>query len=235
MKSAHESELTPRRMAPLPDHTRTLSAVIAYNEHGGYCVPRSSLHRPACRAILRGEVYEPGTLDYMCRHARGDIVHAGTFFGDFLPALSRAVGEGTIWAFEPVRESFRCAEITAGLNGLQNVRLANSALGAGEDDLLFATVDATGKPLGGGSHVAAEGNERVAQIPLDRVVPADRHIAILQLDVEGYEAEALSGASELLRRNRPLVILETPPAGFADAFGYELECRLHGNSVFRPR
>jgi hypothetical protein len=88
-------------------------------------VPREALHRPACQAILRGEVWEARTLAFLLAHAGdGDIVHAGAFFGDFLPALSRAAAPGAkIRAFEALEKNWRYAAATAALNGLANVDL----------------------------------------------------------------------------------------------------------------
>lgn len=72
-----------------------LDCVVAGNKHGVYCVPRSSRHRPAAQAILQSRVWEPDTLDLVGGTDRdGDIVHAGTFFGDFLPALARSRRNG---------------------------------------------------------------------------------------------------------------------------------------------
>jgi hypothetical protein len=83
----------------------------------------------------------------------------------------------------------------------------------------------------------AAGAQNVAQISLDETVPADRHVSILQLDVERFEDQVLRGASALLRRDRPILILETVPTStwFLDqmaALGYQVRGRLDANSVF---
>ena len=76
-----------------------LQCCIAYNKYGGYCVPLSSLHRPAAQRILSGDVYEPNTIEFLISNCSdGDIVHAGAYFGDFLPALSRSCAPNAkIW------------------------------------------------------------------------------------------------------------------------------------------
>jgi FkbM family methyltransferase len=180
-------------------------------------------------------VWERETIAFMCAKSDGaDIVHAGTFFGDFLPALSKAT-VGTIWAFEAVLESYRCAKTTIALNELNNVELRHAALGASNGVVSFATTNEHGHALGGASHVdQTSGTEPVVQIPLDDAITLSRPISILQLDVEGYENEVLKGAQELIRRHRPIIILETVPEGFADRYGYAFDGRLAENSVFRP-
>jgi hypothetical protein len=46
---------------------------------------------------------------------------------------------------------------------------------------------------------------------VDDVVPPDRTVSVLQLDVEGFEEQALDGAMDTIRRCRPLIILESLP------------------------
>jgi FkbM family methyltransferase len=231
------------------DRLSALRCVVSYNQYGGYCVPQSSFYRPAARAVLSGKVYEPKTIEFMMANCRDrDIVHAGTFFGDFFPALSTALdSRAVIWAFEPNRENFRCANITLELNEVTNVRLTHAGLGARRATLFVQTEDASGLPLGGSSRIVSTGvgrekNEPVEILPVDEAVPAERDVGIVQLDVEGYEKEALSGALATIRRCLPILILEVLPEStlvrgdwFAKnilSLGYELTAKLHGNSVY---
>src|SRR5882672_2138462 len=102
---------------------RVLQCRVSYNKYGGYCVPSSSVHRPAAQKILSGDVWEPDTIEFMVNHVGdGDIVHAGAYFGDFIPALSQACKPSAkLWTFEPNPENYRCALITIEINGLRNV------------------------------------------------------------------------------------------------------------------
>jgi hypothetical protein len=65
------------------------SYAIARNYHGQYCVPLASRHSPAARMVLAGDIREAATIDVLRAAAPGDIVHAGAYFGDFLPALAK--------------------------------------------------------------------------------------------------------------------------------------------------
>jgi FkbM family methyltransferase len=152
------------------------------------------------------------------RSVPGDVVHAGTFFGDFLPALGSS-GEGLVWAFEPNRESYRCARITTELNALENVRLTHAALSDTPGEASLITSDREGRASGGGSRLAsgaADGRghetEAVPLLTVDEVVPPGRQVGVVQLDVEGHEQQALLGAMLTIERCRPLLILETVPA-----------------------
>jgi FkbM family methyltransferase len=195
----------------VPDH------VIASNKFGRYCVPKSSSARPAAKTILAGEIWEKDTIRFIARNCGdGDIVHAGTFFGDFLPGLSRALHpDARLWAFEPSRENFLCAQQTMALNDLANVTLTNAGLGARQGTGTLC-ISGNGKATGGSSRFVAqeapgEVYESVPIVALDDVIPQSRNVTVLQLDVEEYEQEALEGALGLLKRCRPLLILETLP------------------------
>lgn len=224
-----------------------LNCCIAYNKYGGYCVPLLSIHRPAAQKILLGNVYEPNTIEFMVENSgKGDIVHAGTFFGDFLPALSMSLSEESIlWAFEPNPENYRCASITTALNDLQNVQIMNAGLGDVNGRLPMMVSDDRGKSLGGASRIVKEqvstnNNKQflsVRIVSLDSVLPANRNISILQLDVEGLEREALIGAMQTIKRCKPILILENIPeeewfSNYILSLGYKPEMELHDNKVF---
>jgi FkbM family methyltransferase len=195
-------------------------ALVARNEYGLYCVPRSSVHRPVAAAILEGRVWERATLELMRTvDSAGDIVHAGTYYGDFLPALARSRADGAVvWAFEPGAENHRCTEITIGLNDLANVVLTRAGLTEHSGHARLAIGGRNGVSLGGSSSVIQDpararwwDSEEVPMVALDDVVPADRRVALIQLDVEGHEKEALLGGLRTIERCRPLIILESLP------------------------
>ena len=228
-----------------------LKCSIGYNKYGGYCLPESSLHRTAPRKILRGLVYEPQTLEFMRDNCgTGDIVHAGTYFGDFLPSLSQACSpEARIWAFEPNPENFRCAQITLLINDLINVTLHNAGLGDKKDTLTMRTKDEEGRSLGGKSHIVSSEefnpalDEQVNIVTIDDIVDCDRQVSIIQLDVEDHEQAALAGAAQTIHRCLPIIIVEVRrDSELLDSewfkqnildLGYKLTGTLHGNSIFQ--
>jgi FkbM family methyltransferase len=183
---------------PLP--AGTLRCVVASNEHGLYCIPTASRHRPVAQMVLQSRVWEADTLELIGNADRdGDIVHAGTYFGDFIPALARSRESGAIvWAFEPSRENYRCAQITTMLNDLDNVVLAHAALDSHDGGSAFLqTSNPKGVPLGGESRIVIDPDrargqtkEEVQLVTVDEVIARDRRVAAIQLDVEGHEQRA---------------------------------------------
>lgn len=229
--------------------TEVMNVNVAYNKYGAYCMPVSSQHRTLNQKILKGQVFEPDTIAYMVENAKeGDIVHAGTFFGDFLPAISRAVSEkAKIWAFEPNPESYRCAQITMMLNDIQNVSLLQAGLGETPSKMNLTTKDKKGVRLGGSSAIGVQNKgegttEQIDIRSIDGSIPNDRNISILQLDVEGFEKQALMGALETIKRCKPILILEddhgfTKGEWFKDhilSLNYKIAHKLHYNQVILP-
>lgn len=225
-----------------------LQCCIAYNEHGGYCVPLASAWRPVAQVILSGQVWERDTLEFMMRcDPDGDIVHAGTYFGDLVPGLARSRRDGAqVWAFEPNPENFRCARLTVELNALENVTLVNAGLGSERATPALRVRNDSGQALGGASHFVRNEAQsspseciRVDVVPVDEVVPPDRKVAILQLDVEGYQDPAIRGAMRTIERCKPVVILENQSPGKQDwildylaSLGYRSTRQLHDNTAY---
>lgn len=216
----------------------------AYNRYGGYCVPLSASYRPAARKVLAGKVWEPDTIEFMIANARhADIVHAGTFFGDFIPALARAVGsDHRVWAFEPNPENARCARMTIALNDLQNVTLTAASLGAAVATVDMEVRTPRGARSGREPHRRESRQRHLHQGP---DCNCGRHCCPRpegwhhSAGRRSFEQQALSGAMDTIRRCKPVIILETLPSReWLDAsilaLGYREAGRLHDSYVLTP-
>jgi len=233
------------------DPAAPLRCIVSHNKYGEYCVPESSSHRPAAQRILANDVHEPGTIEFLLAHCGdGDIVHAGAYFGDFLPALAGGCGpRAKIWAFEPNPENFRCARITARMNCIDRIELINAGLGERNELRLMLTSDEDGQARGGASRILAHeeaglpgGTHAVQMVTADATIPPDRTVSVMHLDVEGHEREALNGSLQTIRRCRPILVVEIWRESTlmqSDWFsrnilslGYRMTESIHGNSVF---
>lgn len=205
--------------------------------------------------ILRGR-FELNELDFVRRSVRaGDhVIDAGAHVGLFAMHMAERVGPGgTVHAFEPVESNLECLRAAVTENRFDDrVTVEPAAVGAadGTTSLVFAreTLNSGGAYLLRESEPVPEGHVRtpVRVIALDRY-PLPRPISFIKIDVEGAEPLALAGASELLRRDKPIVLSEVHPAQLArvanvspSAFiaqmsrlGYE--CRLLGAGVAGER
>lgn len=223
---------------------------IATNHYGHYCIPLSSSHRPCAQTILAGDVHEPDTIQFILDHAGdGDVIHAGAYFGDMLPALSGWTNK--VWAFEPGPENFMCAEVTRLINNLDNVNLFDAGLGEKTTGLNggpgYLQTEDGDRDLGGGSTRLIFPNALVS--PFDTLIVSielvtidalfdDPYIpiSIIHLDIEGSEQLALTGAMDTITRCKPILILETLPDNeWIDrnltGLGYKITGKVHSNSI----
>lgn len=219
---------------------------IATNRYGKYCVPnsKSKVRRAVCETILAGKVWEPDTIEYIINNCKGELIHAGTYFGDFLPALKNILH---VWAFEPNTENFYCANQTIELNNLTNITLQPFGLG-NTNSACELTIARDDSSLGGSSTFTnqKQGKRSTTKVmtqivTLDSIIPSTRKIDMIQLDVELYELQALQGAVKILQRDNPTLILEmfeghdVELRQFLKEQGYSEVCKLHDNTVWKKR
>ncbi len=231
---------------------------IATNQYGHYCIPLSSAHRLCAQRILAGEVHEPDTIQFILDNCGdGDVIHAGAYFGDMLPALERNV-KGNVYVYEPNPENFKCTKITGYLNNM-GYHISKFALGEKKDEDVFIRIrDHLHNQLGGGSQIVKEPtpplihNQFLSAISTSiddeflyqQTIYADHikrngkeyRISIIHLDIEGSEQLALTGAMDTITRCKPILILETLPNGeWIDRnlaeLGYKITGKVHSNTI----
>ncbi|MDU8927937.1 FkbM family methyltransferase [Alisedimentitalea sp. MJ-SS2] len=224
---------------------------ILANEYGFYCVPHDYLGREIADILNRGGVYEPATLRFLRRHlGGGDIVTGGAFIGDFIPALAaRLAPKARIHTFEPVPISHDACQETIRLNGLKNVKLHNIAVGDKAGTVTLQIARPSGRKIAAGEKVVTDlpsGDHRTIDVDLktiDSLVPKSRKVSVLHLDVEGFEEQALRGATRILNDHAPMVLLESGKAWRDRAFlnvldelapkaGYQRAGAIERNTIF---
>ena len=193
-----------------------------------YCVPRYAETRPAAQHVLHKKTYEENThrlMKYVLEYTQKSAVHAGTFFGDMIPNFSEFCG-GTLYAFEPVLENYVMAKQCIDKNDISNVVIFNSALSDRQGSARFKTISEEGYHMGGWSHITnAETDPNRSQVVttlrIDDIYMND--LAVIHLDLEGHEKEALYGAVNTIRKDEPILILEAGPKDLSalDGMGYE--------------
>lgn len=220
--------------------------LLAHNHFGKYCIPLIFKGRGEAKALIEGGVWELETLEFLRQHVGdGDVVHAGTFFGDMLPGLSSACCEkGKVWAFEPNEIGYLASRMTLDINHISNVVLSNEALGEREGAENMLVRNTNGHNLGGRCRIESDMNhpaqltDQVRVTALDQVIPSHRRVSMIHLDVEDYEHQALKGALALIRRDRPLIVLETVPKQpwfeqvSLKELGYRVLRKVDGNTAF---
>lgn len=156
----------------------------------------------------RGSLYDAQTIAIMRRVLRRDsnAIDVGAFEGGMLKHIVRLAPRGKHMAFEPLPDRFEA--LKASFPGVEVHPYAVSDR-AGTSDYFrvrqFPALSGLRPPWR--SEGAVE-TIRVATETLDRLVPADRTLDFIKVDVEGGELAAFRGALETLRRTRPIVVFE---------------------------
>lgn len=145
---------------------------------------------------------------------RWTAVQAGGNVGHMAWAFAQHFAN--VVTFEPDPQNYEC--LLANLNGLNNVRAVNAALGeaVGHARLTHNLVNS------GASFLTQDPVVATRTVPVVSVMPIDylplQACDLLQLDVEGFELAALRGAKDTIRLHRPTIVLEINAC--ATRYGY---------------
>jgi FkbM family methyltransferase len=167
--------------------------------------------------LFVGGTYEPNEFMFLSRVLRPGMVFVDVGANDGLYTLfaARRVGvTGQVVALEPSTRELGRLRQNLELNRVTNVTTLRLAAGDrdGTAQLRIAGFGHEGQNTLGGFAYAIEGAgfEEVEVACLDRLIETQAldRVDALKIDAEGAELRVLRGASALLRRHRPLIILE---------------------------
>ena len=171
------------------------------------------------RALHVSGTYEPNTLCVLRRHLREGSVFLdiGAHAGVVSLAASSWLGRtGRAYAFEPSTREHRRLLESLELSRVSNVIAVCAAVGATSGRGILRVADSLHSGLNtlgdrfGYSGVPLSLHEGVEIVTIDDFIRQQgiSHVDAIKLDIEGGEAAALAGAAEVLRRFRPVVVIE---------------------------
>jgi len=144
--------------------------------------------------------------------ARGETwIDVGAHYGYTAIALCRLVGPaGRVIAFEPVLSSAGCLNLTRQKNDFRQLTVVPFGLSA--SPTLTPVRLPTVRGMADATIHGAAPEESILTIAFDNVWPSlcdgTRDIHGVKIDVQGMEAEVLTGMREMLVRHRPKVVVE---------------------------
>ena len=165
---------------------------------------------------VRAGSYEPEVCATFRRLLRPgmSVLDLGANVGFFAMLAASLVGpRGRVLAVEPNPRNARLLEASRRANGFAHVDVLQAAAGCALGLLELNSSYSNGTTSGLADDVASVlSAETVAAVPLDALIPADRPVAFIKVDVEGAEHLALRGCEAAIRRDRPVIVTEFSPA-----------------------
>lgn len=166
------------------------------------------------KARFRDQKYEVASIRSALR--KDDIaVDVGCNKGSYLWAMSSAVPNGKVVAFEPQPVLVDYLKNACARSRLDNVTIEGAGVSSACGTLRLA-IPGEGDSSPGASFETAVSNRekcRFLDVPtysLDKYFQhKPGHIGAIKIDVEGHEMAVLDGARETIKRNRPLVVCES--------------------------
>jgi FkbM family methyltransferase len=179
------------------------------------------------RWILNQDYYEPELVDFLERCLKPGMValDVGANIGCHTLVMANAVGAtGRVFAFEPNPAIHRRLRQNIALNRFAQVEVLPVCLGdhAG-DETLFAPLEGEYNQGLASMHRGNLGPRcqeiAVTSVTLDDFVREQglNRLDLLKVDVEGHEFQVLSGAGQVLRQFRPVLVLEFSERQWANA------------------
>ena len=171
----------------------------------------------ALNYLLRPNVREWPEHGLLLSYLRpGDtVIDVGANQGMMALTASGAVGKtGKVFAIEPHPRTFGWLEKNIAINFKTNIVPKNVAAGASVGSVTFSD-----DWNDSANHVTSDGPLVVGVETLDRLITDVPEVAMLKIDVEGYEKFVLEGATRTLSRTA-CVYFEAHDATYA-AMGYE--------------
>lgn len=162
------------------------------------------------RHVMMLGAYEPAELSTVIQAIRPGttFIDVGANVGYFTLAAAYARPDADVHAVEPIPDNADRLDTHLAGSGIRNVTVHRTAAGTGTDDLwLDATSD------GAFAHEVSpdhQGAIRAKQTTLDLLWGSlgRPEVSAIKVDVEGAELEVLRGASELLARDKPVLLIE---------------------------
>lgn len=185
-----------------------MTASLTSTKFGPMLVPPYDVY--LSQAMIRQGEYAPDEFETWAPYVRPGavVVDVGANFGSHTFAFAQAVGvTGMVHAVEPQRMLYYMLCGTIAMLGANNVHPHHLALGRETGEVRVPQPDYSATANFGAMELAeSRFGEPVPRMPLD-VLRLPR-VDFLKIDVEGMELDVLLGASETIKRHRPVMAIE---------------------------
>lgn len=202
------------------------------------------------KGIWNEPTFEPAVREAIARFCREGmaVVDIGANIGYYTIQMASLVGpRGRVLAIEPNPVMVKELQANLSLNGLTNVDIMRSAVGAVDGVAQFYFPTAGHEAHGSLRPNSTFDTASQGEVPLARLDSVIHRlniesVGLIKMDIEGAELLALRGAEETLKRSKPTVIFEASEQltaafdysvidtlKYLDGLGYRLTELEYGN------
>lgn len=149
-----------------------------------------------------GKFFEIHMLDAISKlpYRRGLCLDIGANVGNHTVFFSRFCNFDEVWAYEPDPDSFKILKRNVGAHCKRTVRLFNIAIGDKKGTVSLIR-DPDEPPV---NRILKDSGD----IPI-RPIRTTVKVALMKIDVEGYEKKVIAGAFDVIKRDKPEIFCET--------------------------
>jgi len=150
-------------------------------------------------------------INEILRYQKGDIIEVGANIGTETVSLAdiAKINSVNVIAFEPVPKNCEFLFTLKRENDFHNLRIINKLV-AEEKGISFFNIP-TGNNSGSG-HICSENSKNKREsfevTTLDSEFDKDRKCIAVLVDVEGFEYQVLQGGMNLIKKDKPFLIIE---------------------------
>lgn len=185
---------------------------------------RSHSSSMAIHGYYVGEI-EYHLLHYVISQIRPNftMLDIGAHHGAYALAVAHELRNygwhGKIYCFEPDPFNFSILQYNIQQNNLETYIVCQQVAIAdlvGEQTLLTYPEENSANTLSWNTEMINQGlgsimPQTVQTITIDSLIDQFEHINLIKLDIQGSEARALAGATQVIQRDRPIIVVEAVP------------------------
>jgi FkbM family methyltransferase len=167
--------------------------------------------------------YDIQTFKVMKRVIKKDsnCIDVGCHQGSILREILSFAPKGTHFAFEPLPKMYQ--GLLESFGNIQNLRIYDYALSDTTGTTSFQHVISNPSYSGFRQRRYDRPHEQIQEISvktelLDKLIPSNIPIHFIKVDVEGSELQVFRGATEIIKKSRPVIVFEHG-LGAADHYG----------------
>jgi FkbM family methyltransferase len=191
---------------------------LEFVDLGGYGMYTSANDLHVGVHVREAKIYEPAVTSLFREHLRPGmrVIDVGANIGWFSCLAAHLVGrDGKVAAIEPGVLNAKQLLMSGLRNGWQHLEVLQVAASDRLETLVYSKQGSNGVVQAPENVEEALSGEIVFGITLDRVLGDGERWDLIKVDVEGYEHKVLRGASVILSRHHPVLVIEFSPLAIA--------------------